>query len=92
MKLAPFGHLVGFDAQVLHDDLFHPLGNVTHRSNLVLFRLGARPELRLQPSRYGLVVVDAGETIPDRGDTFDLRHRAAPAGPNSGYHTSKSVD
>src|SRR6185437_17144807 len=27
-------YLVGLDAQVLHDDLLHPLGNVTHRSNL----------------------------------------------------------
>jgi len=35
------GHLVGLYAQVLHDDLFHPLANVTHRSNLVLFRLGS---------------------------------------------------
>src|SRR5262245_2531448 len=29
------GHLLGFDAQMLHDDLFHPLANVTHRCNLV---------------------------------------------------------
>src|SRR3990170_4407374 len=36
-------HLVGFHPKVLHDDLFHPLGNVTHRSNLVLFRFGLRP-------------------------------------------------
>src|SRR5262245_46825311 len=28
-------HLLGFDAQMLHDDLFHPLANVTHRCNLV---------------------------------------------------------
>ena len=34
------GHLVGLYPQVLHDDLFHPLANITHRSNLVLFRLG----------------------------------------------------
>src|SRR6185437_3581519 len=30
------GHLVGLDAQVLHDDLLYPLANITHRSNLVL--------------------------------------------------------
>jgi hypothetical protein len=36
-------HLVGFYAQVLHDDLFHPLANVTHRSNLVLYELGCAP-------------------------------------------------
>src|SRR6478609_4679927 len=38
------GHFVGLYAQVLHDNLFHPLANVTHRSNLVLFRLGCDPE------------------------------------------------
>jgi hypothetical protein len=26
---------------MLHDDLFHPLANVTHRSNLVRFRFWA---------------------------------------------------
>src|SRR5512146_649223 len=35
-----FGHLIGFYPEVLHDDLFNPLANITHRSNLVLFRLG----------------------------------------------------
>jgi hypothetical protein len=43
-KTSLIGHLVGLYAQVLHDDLFHPLANVTHRSNLVLFRLGCDPE------------------------------------------------
>src|SRR5581483_2918737 len=38
-------HLVGLYAQMLHDDLFHPLANVTHRSNLVLIRLGCEPGL-----------------------------------------------
>src|SRR5580700_9526755 len=28
-------NLVGLDAQMFHDDLLHPLANVTHRSNLV---------------------------------------------------------
>jgi hypothetical protein len=40
-----FSHLVGLNAQVLHDDLFHPLGNITHRSNLVLFRLGGNRDV-----------------------------------------------
>src|SRR5262245_21054765 len=35
------GHLFGFDAQMLHDDLFHPLANITHRCNLVSFELGS---------------------------------------------------
>src|SRR5271168_2264296 len=30
-----FSNLVGLDAQMFHDDLLHPLANVTHRSNLV---------------------------------------------------------
>jgi hypothetical protein len=37
------GYLVGLYAKVFHDDLFHPLANVTHRSNLVLFKLGCDP-------------------------------------------------
>src|SRR6185369_12528 len=36
------GHLVGFNAQVLDDDLFHPLANITHRFALISFHL-ARP-------------------------------------------------
>src|SRR5664280_968918 len=39
-KTRCFGHLVGLYPEVLHDDLFHPLANITHRSILVLFRLG----------------------------------------------------
>src|SRR5215469_12608037 len=34
-------HLFGFDAQMFHDDLFHPLANITHRCNLVSFELGS---------------------------------------------------
>src|SRR3954468_17785747 len=29
-----FDHLVGLDTQVLHDDLLHPLADITHRLNL----------------------------------------------------------
>src|SRR5262245_34223438 len=43
-KTRLIGHLFGLYAQVLHDDLLHPLANVTHRSNLVLFRLGCGPK------------------------------------------------
>src|SRR5262245_3367816 len=35
------GHLFGFDPQMFHDDLFHPLANITHRCNLVSFELGS---------------------------------------------------
>src|SRR6185437_155715 len=58
-------HLVGFYAQVLHDDLFHPLANVTHRSNLVLYELGCEPSS--VRNHRGLVVVDGDETIPNCG-------------------------
>ena len=30
-----FGHLVGLNAKVLHDDFFDPLANFTHRANLI---------------------------------------------------------
>src|SRR5579864_7548826 len=33
------GHLVGFDPEVLHDDLFNPLANIILLSNLFLFSL-----------------------------------------------------
>jgi hypothetical protein len=33
-----FRDLVGFHAQMLYDDLFHPLANVTHFSNLIYQR------------------------------------------------------
>src|SRR5262245_275285 len=32
-----FGDLVRLDAQMFHDDLFHPFGNVTHAPNLARF-------------------------------------------------------
>src|ERR1019366_6730356 len=47
-------HLVGFDPQVFHDDLFNPLANITHRSNLVLLDWAAAGT-GSQPSRNGLV-------------------------------------
>jgi hypothetical protein len=59
-------HLVGLYAQVLYDDLFHPLANVTHRSNLVLFRLGCI-QIQIATIVYGLVVFDGVETIPNCG-------------------------
>ncbi len=50
------GHLVRFDSQMLHNDLFHPLANVTHRCNLVSFELGSigqRPRA-IFPEPYGV--------------------------------------
>jgi hypothetical protein len=60
------GHFVGLYAQMLHDNLFHPLANVTHRSDLVLFRLGCI-QTQIATIAYGLVVVDVVETIPNCG-------------------------
>jgi len=48
---------------VLHDDLLHPLANVTHRSNLVLLRLGCI-QIQVATIAYGLVALDGVETIP----------------------------
>jgi hypothetical protein len=52
-----FRNLVGLHAQVLHDDLLNSLANVTHRSDLVLFRLGHDLE-QIATIAYGLVVID----------------------------------
>src|SRR5437764_6905939 len=32
------GHFVRLDAEMFHDDFFHALANITHRSNLILHR------------------------------------------------------
>src|SRR5205823_479768 len=32
------GHFVRLDAEMFHDDFFHALANITHRSNLILQR------------------------------------------------------
>src|SRR5450759_5265599 len=48
-------HLVGFDPQVFHDDLFNPRANSTQRSSLV-FLDWAAAGTGSQPSRNGLVV------------------------------------
>src|SRR5450759_4727539 len=45
----------GARCQVFHDDLFNPLANITHRSNLV-FLDWAAAGTGSQPSRNGLVV------------------------------------
>src|SRR5262245_3928104 len=85
------GHLVGLYAQVLHDDLFHPLANVTHRSNLVLFRLGCHPSL----DRNHRGTASSCLTVMRRSPIAEYREclprLAAPAGPKFGYHTSNAL-
>src|SRR5664280_393466 len=92
-KTRLLGHLVGFYSQVLHDDLFHPLANVTHRSNLVRFRFWAAT---------GIVIATIA-VRPRRGrrwrdgisnaehNLLRLPPSAAPAGPRFGYHTSNRL-
>ena len=57
MKLA-FRHLVGLDAEVLDDDLLHPLANITHRFNLVSFQIALDRSATPSHCSVGLVVVD----------------------------------
>src|SRR5262249_35091325 len=49
-----FGHLVWLDAQVLHDDLLNPLGNVTHRLDLSLN--SACGSLRAYPVKASILI------------------------------------
>src|SRR5471032_2642895 len=85
------GHLVGLYAEVLHDDLFYPLANITHRSNLVLFRLGCGRD------RIATIAVKASSwlTVVWRPSSAEHLFRrlpsGAPAGPNFGYHTSNAL-
>src|SRR5262249_51372168 len=85
------GHLVGLYAQVLHDDLFHPLANVTHRSNLVLLRLGCDPS----PDRNHRGTASSCLTVMRRSPIAEYREGlprlAAPAGPKFAYHTSNAL-
>src|ERR1044072_208058 len=39
-------HLLGFDAEMLHHDLFDPLGNITHRFHPRIFLMGLRRATR----------------------------------------------
>ena len=85
-----FGHFVGLYPQVLHDDLFHPLANVTHRSNLVLFKLGRDSSSNRNHRR----TASSWLTVVKRLSIAEYRLHppsAAPAGPNFGYHTSNAL-
>src|SRR6185503_5837957 len=81
-------HLVGLHAQVLHDDLLHPLGNIPHRSTSA-FQIGPQPRSDCS-RRYGLVVVDGDETTSDRGlVSFPATSAIGrPSRAEFGYHTS----
>jgi hypothetical protein len=69
---------------VLHDDLFHPLANVTHFLNLVRLLIGSAGQTMLQSSN-GIVVADRGGETPEFG--FSLRP-AVSSSRLGGYHTS----
>src|SRR4029450_6957439 len=84
-------HLVGLHAQVFHDDLFHPLANVTHRSNLVLLRLGRAPSLDRNLRGMASSCLTVMRRSPIAEYRKRLPHSAAPAGPKFGYHTSNAL-
>ena len=94
MKLALFGHLVGLDAKVLHDDLLHSLGDITHRSNLCVSNMGSISDaIEVVASRASLVADEAGSRT-DRERTAQSRarpSRLSPARLGLGYHTSKAL-
>src|SRR5216683_7112868 len=79
---------------MLHDDLFHPLANVTHRCNLVSFELGSIGRRRrafrdMGPSWYGLAWNPAW--VASGTPCGEWSRCAAPAKPKSGYHTSNAL-
>src|SRR5262245_12687596 len=87
-------HLVGFNAQVLDDDLFHPLANITHRSP-------SYPCIWLDQSTppshcVEHVVATGGITCGrERSRAVALAPmispRLVPAKPRFGYHTAKAL-
>src|SRR5215472_1758161 len=82
-----FRDLVGVDAEIVHDDLFHPLGNITHRSNLMFQRDSLGLSLRL-------FVGDGRGSTPIRGGSWLPRSPASQvprARFRSGYHTSPGL-
>src|SRR5215467_13487217 len=60
------GHLVGFNAQVLDDDLFHPLANITHRFALISLHFGST-ELRPRAIELSLLSQPAGSRAVANG-------------------------
>src|SRR6202035_3512230 len=68
-KTGILGHLLGLDPQMLHDDLLHPIGNVTHWLNLCVSEWAGSwidfQSMIPEPWRGGLVVVDAVAAFRD---------------------------
>src|ERR1700730_4473324 len=82
------GHLLGFHAQMLDDDLFHPLANVAHRCNLVSFELGSFGRRRPRAITVWVVSGSSGrERTP-----LDDSPRPAPAKPKSRLSYFKCLD
>src|SRR5581483_1780507 len=79
-------NLVGIDAEILDDDLFHPLGNITHRSNLMFQR---------DPLGLGLVsssVTAAGRHRSEADRCCPaLRLPGSPSPMSVRYHTSPGL-
>src|SRR5215475_141410 len=60
------GHLIGFNAQVLDDNLFRPLANITHRFALISLHL-ARPIKRPRAIELSLLSQPAGSRAVANG-------------------------
>src|SRR5437660_7228110 len=56
------GHFVRLDAEMFHDDFFHALANITHRSNLILQR-DPSSSLRYL-SKYFIELADSRGSTP----------------------------
>src|SRR6266851_637559 len=82
------GHLLGFHAQMLHDDLFHPLANIAHRCNLVSFELGSFGRRR---PRAITVWVVSGSSGRERTPPSMIRPVLPQPNRSPGYHTSNAL-
>src|SRR5262249_38374406 len=84
-------HLFGFDAQMFHDDLFHPLANIPHRCNLGSFELGSIGQRPRAIAVWACVVSAVESSGRERTPCDDWNRDAAPAKPKLGYHTSNAL-
>src|SRR5436190_6313532 len=85
-----FGHLVGFDAEMLHDNLLHSLGNVTHRFHPRVFLIGHRRATRAVAASSW----QKAACKPSASGGFVWSPPIVPSRPNQagfGYHTSPSL-
>src|SRR4051812_44657604 len=85
-----FGHLVGFDAEMFHDNLLHSLGNVTHRFHPRVFLIGHRRATRAVAASSW----QKAACKPSASGGFVWSPPIVPSCPNQagfGYHTSPAL-